>query len=133
MTLITIDSSKNESNTNSEINETTRIPIKDNNVKIWLADLTYTQQQISSEAMPAAVGGIATFTELVLELKNPIQIYKYPEKLANDLENETPNIIGFSNYLWDLELSLAFARRIKQVNPKVITVFWGSELSNYFR
>ena len=125
MTLITIDSSKKESNTNSEINETTRIPIKDNNVKIWLADLTYTQQQISSEAMPAAVGGIATFTELVLELKNPIQIYKYPEKLANDLENETPNIIGFSNYLWDLELSLAFARRIKQVNPKVITVFGG--------
>ena len=126
MSLIKIKTLGEESEPNSKINEIIKIPIKDKNVKIWLADLTYTQQQISSDVMPAAVGGIATYTELVLDLETPIQIYKYPEKLAKDLEKlEIPNIIGFSNYLWDLELSLAFARRIKEKFPKVITVFGG--------
>jgi radical SAM superfamily enzyme YgiQ (UPF0313 family) len=102
------------------------LKIKKTDVKIWLADLTYTQQQISSEAMPAAIGGIATFTETSLGLTHPIRIFKYPEKLSSELENSgTPDIIGFSNYLWDLELSLAFARIIKEVSPKTITIFGG--------
>jgi radical SAM superfamily enzyme YgiQ (UPF0313 family) len=126
MSLIKIKSSGEESEPKSQIDELEKISIKDKNVKVWLADLTYTQQQISSDVMPAAIGGIATFTESILELKNPIQIYKYPEKLILDLEKgEIPNIIGFSNYLWSLEISLAFARRIKQIFPKVITVFGG--------
>jgi len=102
------------------------LKIKKTDVKIWLADLTYTQQQISSEAMPAAIGGIATFTETSLGLTHPIRIFKYPEKLSSELENSgTPDIIGFSNYLWDLELSLAFARIIKEISPKTITIFGG--------
>ena len=47
-------------------------------IKIWLVDPTYTQQQISSESMPSAVGGIATFSEANLKLKYPIRLFKYP-------------------------------------------------------
>ena len=60
MKLIKIDSQNNTSkNTYPEIN----LDVKDPGIKIWLVDPTYTQQQISSESMPAAIGGIATFTE----------------------------------------------------------------------
>ena len=78
---------------------------KESEIKIWLIDPTYTQQQISSESMPSAIGGIATFTEKHLKLKHAIRIFKYPEKLAMALENELPNVIGFSNYMWNSELS----------------------------
>jgi len=102
------------------------LKIKNNDVKIWLVDPTYTQQQISSEAMPNAIGGIATFTEHNLKLKNEIRLFKYPEKLAFALENDgIPHIIGFSNYMWNSELSLALARRIKEYSTDTIIVMGG--------
>jgi len=95
-------------------------------VSIWLVDPTYTQQQISSESMPAAIGGIATFTERNLNLKQPIRLFKYPEVLAQALEKDgIPDIIGFSNYMWNCELSLVFARRIKEVSSQTIVVMGG--------
>ena len=94
-------------------------------IKIWLVDPTYTQQQISSESMPAAIGGIATFSEKNLKLKYPIRLFKYPEKLSKALDNEIPDIIGFSNYMWNCELSLALARRIKEYSPDTIVVMGG--------
>ncbi len=94
--------------------------------KIWLVDPTYTQQQVSSESMPGAIGGIATFTEHNLKLKNPIRLFKYPETLSNALQSDgVPNIIGFSNYMWNSELSLALARRIKEYAADTIIVMGG--------
>ena len=123
MTLIQIGPKNNMSSndTHSKIN----LDVQDPGVKIWLVDPTYTQQQISSESMPSAVGGIATFTEKHLKLKHPIRIFKYPEKLAVALKNEIPDVIGFSNYMWNFELSLALARRIKEYAADTIVVMGG--------
>ena len=101
------------------------LKVKREDIKIWLVDPTYTQQQISSESMPSAVGGIATFTEHNLKLKHTIRLFKYPEKLAEALENEIPDIIGFSNYMWNFELSLSLARRIKEYAADTVVVMGG--------
>jgi len=123
MTLIKIDSKNNQT---KEVLKPVNLDIeKESEIKIWLVDPTYTQQQISSESMPSAVGGIATFTEKHLNLKNPIRIFKYPEKLTMALENEIPDVIGFSNYMWNSELSLALARRIKEYAADTIVVMGG--------
>ena len=83
-------------------------------LKVWLADLTYTQQQISAELIPQAIGGIATFTESRHAFAQPIRLFKYPEALAAAMgEGLFPDVIGFSNYVWNTNLALAFARRIK--------------------
>ncbi len=138
MTLIQINSQKDKlpHEEKSEIN----LNVQDPGIKIWLVDPTYTQQQISSESMPAAIGGIATFTEKTLKLKYPIRLFKYPEKLAIALENEIPDVIGFSNYMWNSELSLAIARRIKEYSADTIIVMGGpnypvveSEQENFLR
>ena len=57
-------------------------------LKVWLCDLTYTQQAISADHIPQAVGGIATFTEKQVNLAHPIRIFKYPKKLAEELADE---------------------------------------------
>ena len=116
MSLIEIKTDDSQKNNN----------IKNKNATIWLADLTYTQQQVSSESMPSAIGGIATYTEQNLCLKKPIRIFKYPEVLIEALETDgIPDIMGFSNYMWNSELSLAFVKRIKEVSPKTIIVVGG--------
>lgn len=93
--------------------------------KVWVADLTYTQQTISSDVMPAAVGCIATYAEKYLRSHPEIRIFKMPEKLAEALEKDTPHVIGFSNYAWNEDLSTQFARVIKHKRPQVVSIFGG--------
>lgn len=93
---------------------------------IWLADLTYTQQTVAADVMPNAVGCIATFTETRVNLSSPIRLFKYPEKLSEDLgKGPVPGIIGFSNYVWNFDLSYRIAKAIKRKHPQTIIVFGG--------
>jgi radical SAM superfamily enzyme YgiQ (UPF0313 family) len=95
-------------------------------LKIWLADLTYTQQTIAADVIPNAVGCIALYTEQCVQLAHPIRIFKYPEKLAAALNSgERPDLIGFSNYVWNGTLSYGFAEAIKRHLPETIVVFGG--------
>ena len=77
--------------------------------QIWLCDLTYTQQSISNDTVPAAIGGIAT-TILKFNPKTIIKLFKYPDKLSKELEKidnplYRPDIISFSNYSWNINRS----------------------------
>jgi radical SAM superfamily enzyme YgiQ (UPF0313 family) len=103
----------------------TRVPVAPTAARVWLADLTHTQQLVTSDVMPASIGGIATFTEAHVPLAAPIRLFKYPEQLAQALDAETPDVIGFSNYIWNFRLSYRFAEVIKQLNPATVVVFGG--------
>lgn len=94
-------------------------------IKIWLCDLTYTQQVVSSEVMPAAVGELATYCMAHMSPSPSFRIFKYPEKLIAALRTEQPQIIGFSNYVWNSQLSYEFAKVIKAKFPETIVVMGG--------
>lgn len=96
--------------------------------RIWLADLTYTgeNQSLGADTFPLGVGNIASYTESQFSLNHPIRLFKYPEKVAKALEEGTPpDIIGFSNYIWNSRLSLAIAQCIKEAHPDTIIIFGG--------
>lgn len=95
-------------------------------LRVWLVDLTYTQQAVSAELIPQAIGRIAEFAEMRLDFRHPIRLFKYPEDLCDSLTRfGPPDVIGFSNYIWNHTLSLSFARRIKEAAPAAIVVFGG--------
>ncbi len=94
-------------------------------MKIWLADLTYTQQSIASDVVPAAIGMIAEYTEKQIPSLERIKLFKYPEKLSETFQNDQPDLIGFSNYLWNSSLSDAYLKTIKEKYPDIITVVGG--------
>jgi radical SAM superfamily enzyme YgiQ (UPF0313 family) len=95
-------------------------------IKIWLADLTYTQHGISSDVMPAAVGCIASYAQKHLEGEGDFRIFKFPEKLIAALEHEPlPHVLGFSNYAWNRDLNSEFAKAVKARHPEIITVMGG--------
>ncbi len=94
-------------------------------MKISLADLTYTQQSIASDVVPAGIGMIAEYVEKKLPNIERIKLYKFPEELSKKFISNKPNVIGFSNYIWNSSLTDAYLKRIKEAYPKVITVAGG--------
>ncbi|MEM8642746.1 MAG: hypothetical protein AAGG51_28590 [Cyanobacteria bacterium P01_G01_bin.54] len=97
---------------------------------IWLCDLTYTQQSISNDTIPSAIGGIGA--NILCDYPDAsVQIFKYPEDLSHclDLVVEDgciPDIISFSNYVWNANLSYAYCSVIKDVFPQILTVSGGA-------
>ncbi|MFF1736884.1 B12-binding domain-containing radical SAM protein [Streptomyces sp. NPDC058247] len=95
-------------------------------LKVWLCDLTYTQQAVSAETMPQAVAGLATHAATVMDFEHTPRIFKFPEDLAAALETDgPPDVIGFSHYIWNAHLSTAFARVIKDRFPQTAIVMGG--------
>ncbi|MBI3088217.1 MAG: cobalamin B12-binding domain-containing protein [Candidatus Omnitrophica bacterium] len=95
------------------------------NTKIWLVDFTYTQQVIASETMPNAVACLGTFLKIALPAPLEVRVFKYPEKVLEALQDDWPHLIGFSNYMWNSELTFGFARAMKAKRPRTITVAGG--------
>ena len=59
-------------------------------MKIWLSDLTYTQQTISSDVVPAAIGMLAEYLEASIDSQTlDIKLFKYPEDLIKEIESAT--------------------------------------------
>ena len=98
-------------------------------MRVWLADLTYTgqdTQSLGADTFPLAVGCIATYAEKQLQFSRPIRLFRYPENVDQALKEEgPPHIFGFSNFVWNSELSLAIARRIKELSPEIVIVMGG--------
>ena len=94
-------------------------------MKVWLCDLTYTQQSIASDTVPAAIGMIAEYLEKKIPKIPKTKLFKFPENLSKELEKDQPDVIGFSSYVWNTSLSDMFMKRIKEVFPKIITVSGG--------
>lgn len=98
-------------------------------IRVWLADLTHTginSQSIGVDTFPLAIGCVAAYAESKIIFTDPIRLFRYPEKLAGDLaREERPDIIGFSNFIWNSELSLATARSIKELYPRTVVVMGG--------
>jgi len=124
--LIQMGSNENSPTIDNDLGSHLLTQNKNSNVKIWLADLTHTNSRIISNHMPYGTACVAAFTEKYINLENPIRLFKYPEKLSAALENDgIPDIIGFSNFIWNSQLSLDYAKRIKKMSPKTIIIFGG--------
>ena len=94
-------------------------------MKVWLSDLTYTQQTIAADTVPAAIGMIAEYLEKKIPEIPKTKLFKFPENLSKELEKDQPDVIGFSSYMWNTSLSDMFMKRIKEVFPNIITVSGG--------
>lgn len=104
--------------------------MSENNEKpklVYVADLTHTYQTIALNTVPFPVAGLVSYAKA--KLKDPkcfkFRIFKYPEKLINALLETPPDILCFSNYVWNLDLGYSIAERVKKDHPKVIVIFGG--------
>lgn len=94
-------------------------------VVIYLADLTHTGQLVATNIHPLAIGLIAAYAKKALGDRVEIELFRYPEDLRAAIERRPPRILGFSNYSWNCNLAYEFAKRIKQRHPRTVLVFGG--------
>lgn len=94
-------------------------------IKIAFADLTYTNQGVSSNSFPYGISLVASYAKRIFKDEIEIEIFKYPEDLKNHVEKESPRIVCFSNFSWTLDISHEFAKKIKEHFPDTIIVFGG--------
>ena len=57
-------------------------------MKVWMADLTYTQQTISSDVFPAAIAGMIEYAKDTLSIDIEPKVFKFPENLSKALNND---------------------------------------------
>ena len=76
---------------------------------VYLADLTHTGPVISSNVHPLAVGLIGAY--LCQEFNDciKVELFKYPQDLTRALDECIPDVLGFSHYSWNSEISHAYA------------------------
>ncbi|RJR32889.1 MAG: radical SAM protein [Deltaproteobacteria bacterium] len=94
-------------------------------VDVWLCDLTHTKQTIASNTIPLAIGLVASYVKKRLGDRVSIRLFKYPEKLIENLLLKPPRVLGFSNYVWNLDLSYSLASKAKALSPETIIICGG--------
>ena len=93
--------------------------------KITFADLTHTGQIVAANTIPLGIAYVATYAKTHLKDQIDCEIFKYPEDFSNYLDKELPQLACFSNFSWNIKLGHEYAKRIKELSPKTITVFGG--------
>jgi radical SAM superfamily enzyme YgiQ (UPF0313 family) len=92
---------------------------------VFFADLTHTATGVSANNNPLAVAYIAAYARVHLGAAVAPRLFKYPSALAAALEQGVPPIVCFTNYMWNAQLSSAFAREIKRHHPRTAIVMGG--------
>ena len=95
---------------------------------ILIADLTHTgSKSYSPNLIPYPIGCIKSYcleySKFVSEFE--IEIFKDPQEFIDAAIKKKSSIIGFGNYVWNLELSTDIAKEIKSMNPETLIVFGG--------
>ena len=96
--------------------------------RILFADLTHTGMGINADVFPLGISLVAAYALQELSESIEIEIHKFPEDLNRILLREMPHVLCMSHYMWNAELSYAFAKFVKNASPKTLTIFGGPEL-----
>ena len=98
------------------------------NEPILIADLTHTgSKSYSPNLIPYPIGCLKShlleYSMYKSELS--VEIFKDPQKFIDAFLEKKPKVVGFGNYVWNLELSIDLAKEIKSLNPNTLIVFGG--------
>ena len=92
---------------------------------IYFADLTHTAQGIHAKCMPLGAALVASYIKRKFCDIFDVDLFKMPVDFERAVLNKNPDILCFSNYAWNLRLTVAFAKLVKQINPQLIIIFGG--------
>ena len=93
---------------------------------ILLCDLSHTQGP-TSELVPYPIGCIKSFFLKHSRYPADIRLIKDPNVLGEAFFRHAPQIVAFSNYMWNRHLSTQLAAKVKEFNPetlKPLRPFW---------
>lgn len=93
-------------------------------LRIFLGDLTYDTVGMSTEVFPLNIGYIASYCQKLFGSKVEITLFKYIKDLENAINENPPDVLGLSNYVWNHRISLEMFAIAQEKNQNIINV-WG--------
>lgn len=104
-------------------------------MKVFLADFVHNcvagDNQISGGqnfVVPLNIASIASYAKDNFEGPVDISLFKYPDELLSALKIQKPNMIGFSNYVWNKDLNFRIGSLIKKQHPEIIIFMGGPSI-----
>lgn len=95
---------------------------------VYLADLRYNYSGVlANDCMPLGVAYIkAVMDQQLPEVRS--RLFAYPDRLWDALQQDRPDVLMLSNYLWNEALSFHFAKLAKQLKPDMLVVIGGPNI-----
>ena len=95
-------------------------------LSIYLANLVHVRDgHPSTDSIPLNIGFLAAYLMSHQKVDCKIRLFNLPDKLEQALENEVPDILGCSNYIWNSNLNYFYLSRIKSQYPGTVTIMGG--------
>lgn len=94
---------------------------------VFLCDLTHTSQGYAAELTPYPVACIKAWIHEYSKHGDALEVelFKHPQRFIDAFIERRPAIVGFSNYMWNLDLSYSIATEIKTDYPETVVIFGG--------
>jgi radical SAM superfamily enzyme YgiQ (UPF0313 family) len=92
-------------------------------ISILLADLLHGNNQ--HKTFPYAAGCVGAYAAAALGEQVAIEVFRSAEAMGEAFDRRPPHLLGFSNYLWNLELSYEVIRQAKAAAPRTVVVMGG--------
>ncbi|MDC0476538.1 hypothetical protein OAN83_01930 [Alphaproteobacteria bacterium] len=97
-------------------------------MKIFLCDL-YHDYRPNHICVPLGVGFIGAFLEQEFPNFLTAELFKSPSDLSQILGEEgPPDVVGFSNYSWNVSLNQMYKEKIKKLAPQTIIIEGGPHI-----
>jgi len=93
--------------------------------KITISIVDLVHRGHACNTVPYGISIIASYALKSLTDKIKIELFKQTNDFIEYLEQSTPDIVCFSNYIWNNKLSYQFAKQIKKKSPRTIVIFGG--------
>ncbi len=96
-------------------------------MRVYLADLGHNILTISSDVYPLGVANLATYAREHLRGNGAaeIRIFREPHDLQAAIDAAAPDIVGFSSYAWNHNLSVHYADYVRARRPEALTLMGG--------
>ena len=95
-------------------------------ISILLADPVHPNNQ--HKTFPYAAGCVGAYAAAQLGDARRVEVFRTPEDLGAAFRARTAGVLGFTNYVWNLELSYEVIRQAKAAAPHTVGRHRRSEL-----
>jgi radical SAM superfamily enzyme YgiQ (UPF0313 family) len=95
-----------------------------NPLRIFLGDLTYDTTVTSTNGIPLNIGYLASYIIQKFGSDIEVVLYKYIDKLEQDILKAPPDVLALSNYCWNQNIGHEMFSLLHEENPNALTV-WG--------
>lgn len=104
-------------------------------MKVFLCDLIHNyalgHNQISGNedyVVPLNVADIGSYVQEVFRDSLELKLFKYAGDLLSALEEETPDVLGLTNYNWSADLNFRIGSFIRERYPEILMVMGGPSI-----